>query len=261
MMTFVSSLIAALLTTAPASQPNQCARFMGQTLQTTTFEAVREGLPQIEARGAYETTADYERRVAAAQESARPAIIRLQRWRFGMSYDADRQELKIDAMVFGAGELAFNDIFGSRGLRPRDDNYLGAIGFVVEDTETGRSTYEGTNGFGARAAVQSTEHRVFAVWERPGRLGESQFLGVRPYRDVAVLRVGSAEAREIIENGGTALMIVPRAPFIRTGRSDSVATFSNPREQLRSVTVLTADIQCAFLLNGQARVIVALEVR
>jgi len=256
------ALLAAVLTHGTGNPPSQCASQVGQQITTRTFDEVRAGLPNIAPKGPYESTAEYESRLAAAQSGGvSPVNIRRGNSRPGLSYNADRQELTVYEQAFGAGELNYADVLGRPRVGSLEDYYSGAIGFVIDEIETGRRTFEATNGFGARTLVESIEGRINAVWERAGRLTESPFQGMRLAGTSSTLRVGPAEARDIIENGATALMVVPRPPYIRTGTSMREATFAFPREHINAVTILMADIQCAFLVDGHGRVVLALPVR
>ena len=168
-----------------------------------------------------------------------------------MSYDPDRQLLTIYDTAFGVGEINFSHIASLRPANIRDDNFTSAIGFAISATETGEDAYEATNSFGARVMVTRTDRQVNAIWERAGRMGQSQFIGVGSFRPVAQIRMAPDAARDFVEEGGIAFLIVPKPPFQASGVSVLEASFSRPRERRDTINVIIADVQCAFLFDSR----------
>jgi hypothetical protein len=256
--------LAFLLTVAGPPGNSMCASYVGQPVVPQTFDQVRSAVPEMAPRSSYESTADYGRRLAEADgRSQEPLIIRRvgSRESEGLSYDADRHILSVYRSAFGLGEINFSDIPSLRTDDARSDNFTGAIGFLISAGETGQETYEATNAYGARITVTRTRRQVSAIWESSGRMDQSQFIGTAPFKPVAQLRMGPDAARDIIEGGSTALLFVPKAPFQASGTSTVEASFSHPRERVDTISVIIADVRCAFLLDRVGNVLHAFEVR
>lgn len=249
-------LLSLLLSTATPD----CDSYVGQTVTTHAFDDVVGSLPEIEPQGAYESTSEYEARLdGAAAQVSRPTIIRRGATTSGLSYDADDQTLTVYETAFGATQINFSDIFG-RPHRSRS-NFASAVGFLVNAEVTEQEQYEATNGFGARFAVERTNRRISAVWERAGERGESPVGSRSRTGSIAEINMPPDQARDIIERGHTALLISPTAPFIAHGTSTIAATFRRPRERIDTIDVVVADIQCAFILDSSDVVVQAFEVR
>jgi hypothetical protein len=261
-MTF-PSLALLLALTSPVSE-GRCGSYVGRNVDTRTFDEVRSALPIVAERGPYESTADYQRRLSGAAGGVQdPVVVRrtTNRKGDGLSYDPDRQILTVYGSAFGTGEINFSHIAPLRPADRLDDNFTGAIGFLVGLAEIGQDAYEAGNAYGARVTVTRTTRRVHAIWERAGKLGQSQFLGVSQFKPVARLRMGPDAAKDIIEGGGGAILFVPKSPYQASGTSTLDANFARPRERVDMISVIIADVQCAFLLNRVGTVVHALEVR
>lgn len=249
---------------ASAPPPDICSTYVGQKPTLASFQAVRTALPAIPPQDSYESTADYERRLARSAIAAiAPALVQRRPTHpgEGLSYDADRQILTVYGSAFGTGQINFSSVFPRSAYRAREDNFTSAIGFKIETLETGRESFEATNGFGATVTVTRIDQKVSAVWERAGRLGESQFLGVGSFKPVARIPMKPNDARALIEGGSAALLFVPKPPFVVEGMSVLEASFTRPRENRDTVTVIVADVQCGFLLSQAGTILYAFPVR
>jgi hypothetical protein len=253
------AMMAAQVVGSSGSSSSSCSSYVGRQLTPSSFADLWRQLPEVAPKGQFESSADYERRLAEAQGASRePVFVRGARPADGLSYNADRQELTIYGRAFGAGRINFRDVFGFD--RSKLDNFSSAIGFELESRETSRETYQATNAFGARADVLRTNREVDTIWERAGRLGESSLVEMPAYGPVR-MKVAPRDARDVIENGSTAFLLTPKPPFRRTGSSGVAPSFGSPRERVDSINVIISDIRCAFLLSGSGRVVLALTVR
>ena len=205
------SLVAALLGTSLSNPADTiCRPYVGHQVTTRTFEEVRSSLPVVPAKGKYESTADYEKRLATALAPVGPVIIRQSLPYRGLDYDADRGQLKIHQTAFGAGETNFGNLLGSGGMTSRADNFSGVIGLMVGVSETMTDTYDAANGFGAHFTVTRTSRSVDAVWERPGDIRQSMFIDAKPFGPIAQFNVSSSVAQDLIEAGSS----VSRSRFV-----------------------------------------------
>jgi hypothetical protein len=240
----------------------ECIRKLAAAGPPATFDAVVNALPSVEKKSQYESTADYERRLAAASTSGARPILLNRKPAYGgqgLSYDADRRILKIYPSAFGAGVINFTTIFGmgSHGL----DAFASAVAFSLEVIETGKDSYEATNGFGARVTVTRTTRRVHALWERHGKNGESPFVGTSPFKPPVELSMAPDIARDVIERGSIAFLAVPKPPFTATGTDGVGPDFQRPTERVDHVTALIADVQCAYVRASDGTAIAAFAVR
>lgn len=251
-----------LLVASQVTSSSTCESYAGQTITPLSFDQVLHSLPTIAPKGAYETTGEYQVRVAAASTSAGvPVFVAQSLDRTALTYNADRQELTIWDRALGVGATNFSHVFGYGAGRPPKDNFSSAVGFIVNERVTGSETVEATNGFGAKFEIVRTNRTLSTVWEGAGRLGQSPFLGIKPFGPLTKLNVPAATAKDFIEQGSAALLVVPKAPYTASGKSVLNATFSRPRERVDTIDVIVADVKCAVLLDSKSKVLVSFTVR
>lgn len=239
-----------------------CLQKLAAAGAPANFGEVVSTLPAIEKKTPYESAADYERRLAAAPRTSSAALLLIRtptRVGEGLSYDVERRILKIYPTAFGAGAINFTMIFGiaPRGL----DTFASAVAFSLETTEESQDSYEATNGFGAKVLVTRTTRRVHALWERHGKLGESQFAGRNALKPLAEMAMAPDLARDVVECGSVALLAVPKPPFKTTGIDRVGPDFRRPRERIDNVTALVADVQCAYVRRSDGTAVAAFAVR
>ena len=256
----------ALASSAAASEPGNrdagCLQKLAAAGPVSTFDDAIKALPQIEAKSTYESTADYERRLAAASgQTSRPILLKRTPSYVGegLSYDADRRILTIRPTAFGAGQINFSMIFGMGP--PGMDPFASAIAFGLEARDVAKENYEANNGFGAQVTVTQTTRQVHALWEQHGKRGDSPFLGNSPFKPLAAISMTPQAARDVIERGSVTLLAVPKAPFKKTGLNAVAPDFRRPRERIDQVTALIAYVQCAYLQASDGSVIAAFAVR
>jgi hypothetical protein len=226
---------------------------LGQKVSVADYEHVFAMLLSVAPRDALESNADYQRRIAQMPAHDQASVILpivAERRGDGLSYDSDRRVLNVYRAAFGAGRVNFGAVFHD-SLTGHDDNFASAIGFRLGMTVVKEETYQASNAFGANVTVTRTIRDVRTVWERAGKIGEGPFFGMRRGL-IAQLPMAPDNARELIERGSTALLIVPRSPYKAIGVSTLEPTFQWPVERVDHVRVLIADVQCGFLLNSQS---------
>lgn len=253
-------ILTVLLTAQPQSS---CEAMLGRPIAALHFQTAIEGLPKVEPRGDYETTASYEARMEAVarQSGSRAILVARDHNKEGLSFDPDSGRLKIYPSVFGHGRLNFGQILGIGMGRGKSDSFSSALGFELGSEVVETTTYQTTNGFGAVVNVQKRVEQTEALFEAPGRRGQLPFLDTKAFVPLADLEVDAATARSIIDDGSVAFQVQPRGPFVSEGVVPGRPTFRHPIEIERHVTVLHGDIQCAFLLDGLNHVVLAKSVR
>lgn len=253
--------ITAIVAAAPANAAapvNACAGYIGQTISPVAIAGVFDTLPTISPKDAYETTANYQKRLDEAGRAASVGPIMIDRpWgKYPPEFKADKSELPIYAQDLGLNGLNFGEV-----LRLSLPDAFGNIGFEVTRVETGRSTYEANNGFGAKVMVDHREEHIDAVWEGPLKIGERQFVDGEKRGPIMTLSLDPVRARDIVERGGTALVLTPKAPFRQEGKTSLGATFNSPHSYTRDVRVLWADVRCELIYDGAKKVVATLAVK
>lgn len=250
-----------MLAAAPASAAppaNACARYIDQIITPVPIADVFDGLPTVAPRDAYESTSDYQKRLDRAARAAPMETIVIDRPWGGdpPTYNPDKGVLPIYPNSLGVGALDFGSVLRT----PLPDSF-GGIGFEVTRKVTGRSTYEANNGFGAKVIVQHRDEQSDVIWEGSLKLGESPFPDSKGFRPVITLSLDPARARDIVEQGGSALVVMPKPPFRQDGQTALAPSFNVPSSYTRKVRVLWADVRCALIYDGSKKVVAALMVK
>lgn len=106
-----------------------------------------------------------------------------------------------------------------------------------------------------------TTREVYALWERHGARGDAQFVGAKVGKPLAEIPLAPEAARSVIERGTVRFLAVPKPPFKAAGVQRIAPDFRNPRERVDNITVLIADIQCAYVHDGDGTAVAAFAVR
>jgi hypothetical protein len=254
----MSLAMAAVLLAAAVPQGPVCAAYRGTKVSPVPISEVFGAIAKIPPKDEFETTADYERRTQAARAGLPSGPILIDRpWaRQRPIYDADKSLLTFYAWTLGQSELDFGSLLGI-GTQPLA---RGVAIDIAERTES-QSSYEGTNGFGAKVQVSRTVKSVDTIWERWLKWFGNSFANSKSSAIVAQLPMPAAQARDVVENGGSAVVAVLRPPYLMTGLTVSGPTFQVPLETQRNVRALTADIQCVLVYNGAKQVVMTFEVK
>lgn len=253
-------LVWPLLAASTAVAASMCQGYVGQTIAPVPIASVIDGLTAVERRGPYESKAEYQQRLAAANAAANPQPVIVDRpWLQGnATYEPDTGTMRLYSFNLGHGRLSYKPLLGPDFDAGQDS--FGGIGFEVTQTVPPPTTYDATNGFGARFAVELTQEKIDALFEGPLKLGESPFVGKKRGM-LAQIKLSPELARSIIEQGGSAFLVVPKAPFISHGAYNIAPSFSFPREIVKDVRVLWADVRCALIYDGAKRVVTAFDVK
>jgi hypothetical protein len=224
----------------------------------SSYDEAIAGLPSVAPQDAYESNADYQRRLTQLSTANKALVlgpIIPDDKGDGLSYNPDRQLLTVYRSAFGAGRVNFGAVFHD-GFAGGNDNFASAIGFRLSAKVLSEETYFASNAFGAKVNVTRITRNVRTVWERAGKNGEDPFLGMRQ-GVIAQLHMTPTTARDLIERGNTALLIVPKPPYTASGTSTLEPEFQRPIENVDRISILIADVQCGFLLNSSGQVIQA----
>lgn len=269
------SVALALMLGAVPALAQDCQSYVGQSVTPQSIDAVMAHFSQIEPKGEFESTAEYQARLMRGIGNVGPLLIskipdgrnlydRNGRGDY-FQYDADRQVMRVISYAFDNQNFDHNDIWGYGGPLYRSGDYTGRfynVDVVVSETRRPAGSYQGSNAFGVSRQVRRIASTMNVIYERPldinrrggGSLFPAEFGTDRPLGEIPM---APSEAMRLKNTMGIAFVVVPQAPYYvqRTGYP-SRATIDVPQEVTRTTRVLFADIQCALLLDG-SRVLAA----
>lgn len=247
---------------ASAAAQSNCQQYVGQEATTISFEELLAAVPQSALKkDPFETTAAFNERVAQANSKfGAPLIVRQELKDILVGYDADNGSLSVSAFAFGRSPDDVEGVLDPAGQIIGRLKGNGALAFTIRETPTGKRNYETTNGFGAKVTVEESSRDVAIVWERPLQLGELQFPKVAKYR-LAEVPMTPEIARATLADIATALVLVPRQPYVTRGKTESKPTFRYPTATVSNVTIVGADIQCALITTRSGKVVFAFDVK
>ncbi len=94
------AILALIFWQGPIAAQTHCSEFTGRTVTTETFAEVRAKIGSIAPKGEYETTAQYQARMAQASPGGRRIIAKGVEDRKYFVYDADTGMLRIQSYAF-----------------------------------------------------------------------------------------------------------------------------------------------------------------
>jgi hypothetical protein len=272
-MKSVTIFILAWVAVQPA-QAQDCESYVGQSIQPQNIDEVMARFSRIQPKGEFESTADYQARVARLTAGTGRLIIgkvpdgenpydRAGRGHY-FRYDADRQVMRVISYAFDNANFNERDIWGYGGPLYQAGDYTSRsynVDVVISENRRTTGSYRGTNAFGVSAQVVRTASTMNVIYERPLRsYAEGGLFGQRGGTNdpLAEIPVSPGEAMRLKNSMLTAFVVVPQPPFYveHTGRP-SRPTIGMPEEVTRTTRVLFADIQCALLTDSGNRVLAA----
>jgi hypothetical protein len=207
-----------------------CASYVGKVVTPTAFSTLALKFAPPAPKGEFETTAQYNARVAAAQSrvSPQPVVVAIPVDRSFLNYDADGKLMAVREGAFGAG--VFSKILDVQvtaeyfGLIPDDI----AKGTPIPHSKTERllRTYAGQSGLGIPAKVSEIERQSNVIYHAGPRL----FSFTRDEDSmVLAFRVLPPQAPAMKQSLKLALAVVPRAPyFFRNEDMGAKPTLAKP---------------------------------
>lgn len=247
-----------------------CQSYMGQTIETHSFEAVEQLLSKVpEKKDEFETTESFQKKIDVIRADW-PENFFIS-YDFGdtntsrLNYDADNQHFKIHERTFDGSKrdasLMFypnSDKHSNMGLRSYKEIDYGnsQIEFVVASAMKGTDAYVASNSLGASVTVVRVEQITHRVFERKIDWGEETFLGQESYfSQIGTLDIPPTEAKKFKQDGKAALLIAPAEPYFATGERKKAPTISSPLDVTENISIIIADIQCAFLIDESSKVL------
>lgn len=248
---------------APPPPPRDaCASYVGNTVTPQTFSAVVNSLGIVSPRGEFETTAQYQARIASANATG-PRIIskNIEEQRF-IQYDADNSRLRIQSYAFSNRQIDYWGAFYAARPPGLEASTSSNIAVLISQVSNPTGTYLAQNAFGARWTVTRVSRTSDAIFERRAGIGtrgsdrlfRNDNGGVDSF--IGELRLSPDEAQRLRPQLRIAFVVEPRAPFLVTGtHQPGEVTIRNPFDTTETFRVLIADIQCGLLMDNTNKVL------
>jgi hypothetical protein len=265
---FVLAAAALTVIATPAFAQEQCQSYVGQTVTLNTFSAVAAILKKLPtAKDEYETTADFEARVATARGSMPETVILPGTFNSKyLNYDADAGVLKVQAYALRNINTDYSRVFGY-GTSYYDKVKYSTIGnrdAVLFEVQRTTGSYFATNAFGAKVTVRKIARLTHAIFEgEQGSYDEDLFLNQTPGVDAVIgtVRMTIPEAQSLKASGKVAFVVKPKWPYYAEGVHHWEPKIDAPTDVDNLVQVIVGDIQCGLLLTSIDKVVAALPTR
>lgn len=263
-MRSVSGLGAAwVVFSGQALAADYCSLPPGSPLAPKTFQQIIAGLPTTAApKSEFETTADYQARIAAAAQSERQVLLARpvdeQTFPAPLEYDADRGLLKVRTTAFdwGTANWSVERILGKPKLTT---DGIFDVATVLHRTITPLGEYKGSNVYGASALIAKQSRRTDSVWVRAGDNPNDKIFKGDADQVVGVIPMAPNVAKLVKPSIRFALAVTPKPPFIVTGNGPGNApSFDDPRDIPLSqdhFRILIADVDCGIVLDHENKVL------
>jgi len=216
-------------------------------------------------RGEFETSADYEARIAAASEGLAASGPVVLEWPIsgGFSYDADAglvsysiSSLSLECRI-SSSSLPRHVTGVTFGVRGRYSEKAHCLSQSMEPVPTG-APYRARNAFGAQVLVTPMASRSVTLFFGFGEYGQEIWEGQPEYsilRPSNLFSVSASpdHARSLRDNAVALLVFTPTRPFHFYESFQITPTFSRPVSG-RSVTDnLIGDLRCVALADRELR--------
>lgn len=232
-----------------------CARYEGTVVKPVTFDVLSQTLPKAITKGEFETSAQYQARIASTGTRPLPAsaIIVLPADRTYASYAADSTTMTISSGAFDVGSFSEDtaaDVSASFAIGDRDGKGT-PVPVTVRETVTG--TYNAQNLMGATFRVSDITRETKALYLTTKDLFP---FAKRDTSPVMLFDVPLAGARLMKQTFKVALVIKPQPPYLLTYTFKGVPpTALKPTHYTEHSSVILADVQCALVLDSHFRVL------
>jgi len=252
------------------AQDSACVTYVGKKVDAQPFFVAVEDYKAIEPKGTYETTAQYDARIAkfARRRLIIEKEIEDKSW---IGYSADRARLIVTANSFTSSKIGWTPRFGdfrsyflhAESDIPAADNGNFAVTIKIwELGKGGQIQMRAANG----AAVTVTKRTLLhnAIFDQVPKPSRPFFKGERA-NDLGKTILGEipmspTEAQEQHPSLKLAFVVEPKAPFfVYGGRPLSQATIQQPVDIWEAFEILIANIRCGLVLKKDNTVIGAYE--
>ena len=212
---------------------------------------------KTEAKGEFETTAEYEARRASSQTaSPKEIVVRSRPGLIGNEYDADGERFNL-TMENWSGSIDTDRILRELKLQEAPSGH----GIGLESTVTDAGSYSASNGFGVQSTVRKSRSIDFVVFDRAKEFSDNtwqyDFGGDAPL-DLGKgiwLKVPRSRAPALKEKIGYAVALSPKPPFALETYERKKPTVDDPTDDVTVQKVIVADIRCLAVIDGDNKVL------
>lgn len=250
----------ALFDAEEAKSP-MCKGYEGKIVTPTAFSTLVQRLSGPSPKGEFETTAQYQARLAATSASVptSPVVVTIPVDRDYLSYNADNSLMLVQAGAFGDGE--FSDVVDVQLTA----NYFGLIpkgipeGIKVAHSRSERLVRTRTmrSGLGIDVKVSDIDRFSNGFYIASPKLFT---FAKRDDSPVMFFKAAPARAQSLKQTVRIALAVVPKAPYVfRAEQPAAVPTLRNPVQYEDKLTAIYVDAKCALVLDAQSRVLASMD--
>ncbi|RYD86058.1 MAG: hypothetical protein EOP84_00360 [Verrucomicrobiaceae bacterium] len=251
-------LIVSALLALPASAQEACEDLVGKTIQTSGFEATTKPFAKLPPKDEFETTEQYETRLAQATSGLPTTLfIPVPFSAEYAPYNADKQQFEIDSYAVVNLPIDWISVFSV--TEPFQDHGKD-IGMFVEQQEKPTGSYQATNAFGTKAKIVKVTTTTSLIHDRRDKDYLSDILPKRGYTEKVAWNLAATPdaARQLKGKLRAAVMIAPKAPyFLELSGHTRPPTLSLPIEESPKYRVLFADIRCIVITDDRNEVLVS----
>lgn len=238
-----------------ANAQDVCGAYISQTIAVRSFSAIAAELPLDLRKDEFETTDQFQARVATTSSAAQPRIldrpVDKQTFPAPLEYDADAGTLKVRQSAFQWGTTEW-----WRAARRATAGEVASVvpgwnvATVISRTSRTTGSYNATNAFGVRREVFRSVLTTQGVFDRGGREGDEDMFVVGPDDVVGQISMPSEEARTAKARLRFALVIQPKWPFLVSGSDlKSGPSIDDAREVHEDYQVMFADVLCGLVVD------------
>lgn len=237
-----------------------CKSYVGKVASLTGFETLARTVPKITEKSEFETTAQYQARIAAAKAltPGGPYILMLGADRDHIHYDADLQGMIVEAGAFRTGQysdepLADLAAWGVTDAAPSGGTPM----FHSRGVAKLAKTYSAMSRSGVPFQVSEFERHTNSLY-----VTSSQLFGFAKDKGswVMAFDVSQARAPQLKEALKLALVVTPQSPYLyKHSMGPIVPSLSNRSVYKEFVTVAIVKANCALALDGQNRVVTSMD--
>lgn len=248
------------LVEAENSKSALCKGYVGQRVVPVTFNALVLTLPKSSAKGEFESTAQYNARVASTKQNGpvKAAVLALPVDRTFVRYDADLGVMLVSAGALNTGE--YSEETGAEASAVLATGTLSSKGtpvFVAQSAKVVR-TYVAHNLFGAAFRVSEIDRSTQSLHLTNTRLFP---FAKRDSSPIMGFEVPLAAARGTKQTLQLALVFQPQAPFLLSYTfvgPEPKAT--NPNRYTDRSSVIVAEAKCALVLGANNQVLASVDM-
>ncbi len=254
--TIIALLSSAVLAGAGQVSAQTCDALFATKITPVTFSDAVQTLHNktTPIKGEFETTDDYNTRVAASGSNIPETLIVSVPLDLKMiTYNADKAAFEIKTYAVNINGAYWPSAFaGSPYANTIPVRSYGDLGQVVATIDRPTGTYTGQNAYGVSWTVTRVTRRFDGIFEGPPRsYGMTLFQPKDGPAPIWEMPVPLDIARALKPRLRAAFLIAPKAPFYfaNTRPLGNAVTIDNPNEFIQNSRVIVADIRCLIITD------------